>query len=79
MVATQFEWLEKEISEVKTRRFFDFDGPASSDLTRAIESSSLLVPDSYKAFVLQFGNAKLYKQKVGYALGVRAAPVEVIS
>jgi hypothetical protein len=79
MAAGPFAWLEKEISEVKTRRFFDFDGRASRDLRRAIESSSLLVPDSYKAFVLQFGNAKLYKQRFGYALGVRAAPVEVIS
>jgi hypothetical protein len=79
VVARQFEWLEKEISEVRTRRFFDFDGLASNDLRRAIESSSLLVPDSYKAFVLQFGNAKLYQQRVGYALGVRAAPVEAIS
>lgn len=79
MTPNQFEWLEKEISEVRTRKFFDFDGPASDDLRRAIESSDLPIPDSYEAFVLQFGNAKLYKQHVGYAVGVRAAPVEAIS
>jgi hypothetical protein len=79
MAARQFEWLEKEISEVKTRRFFDFDGPASGDLKSAIENSNLPLPDSYKAFVLQFGNAKLYKQHAGYAIGVRAGPVEAVS
>ncbi|MBI1926545.1 hypothetical protein HYR99_20165 [Candidatus Poribacteria bacterium] len=79
MKLRQFKWLEKEISEVKTRKFFDVDGTASDDLRRAVESSNIPVPDSYKAFVLQFGNSKLYKQQAGYAVGVRAAPVEAIS
>lgn len=74
-----FEWLENEISEVKTKNFFQVDGPASADLEQAISSSGISVPNSYKAFVLNFGNAKLYKQVGGYALGVRACPKEAIS
>ena len=79
MEGSLFNWLEQEISEVKTRKFFDFDGPASEGLRKSIEESTLSVPNSYKAFVMRFGNAKLYKQHAGYALGVRAAPVEAIS
>jgi hypothetical protein len=74
-----FDWLEQEIAAVKTRRFFEVDGPASEDPSETIESSAKEVPQSYKDFVLRFGNAKLYKQQAGYLLGVRATPVETVS
>lgn len=79
LVSTTFEWLEKEINEVNTRKFFDIDKSASYNFRKKIESLELPIPNSYKAFVLKFGNAKLYKQHIGYALGVRAIPSKAVS
>lgn len=72
-----FEWLEKEISEIKTPLFHVVDGPADQNLREAVTGSNLPVPDSYKAFVLQFGNAKLYRNsRNGYRVHVYASPRE---
>jgi len=56
-----FEWLEQEIAQIKTPRFHLVDGPAPYNLREAMMSSGLSVPQSYKEFVLQFGNCKLYR------------------
>lgn len=76
-----FEWLDQELTEVRTRRFHLVDGPASNALREAVESSRLLAPPSYTAFVLRFGNAKLYRMMGldAYWLRVFAAPHEVES
>jgi hypothetical protein len=73
-----FEWLENEIRDVKTPCFHIVDGPADDQLRDAIERSPLALPDSYKAFVLVFGNAKLYRQprNGSYLVGVLAGPRE---
>lgn len=67
-----YEWLEREIAEIQTRGFHVVDGshPRRQDELR--EESVL--PASYRAFVVRFGNAKLYRQGSGYTVGVRAEP-----
>ena len=73
-----FEWLEQEIATVKTPGFFVVDGPADKRLREAVLNSPLALPDSYKEFVLRFGNAKLYRQPQtgAYWVGVLASPHE---
>lgn len=73
-----FEWLEREISTIKTPRFHVVDGPPDAKLRAAVIQSNLPIPSSYKEFILKFGNAKLYRraQNDSYRLGVLAAPKE---
>jgi hypothetical protein len=71
-----FDWLELELSTIKTRRFHVVDGVADPALRAAVEESEAPVPVSYKDFVLRFGNAKLYKKHGYYIVGVLAGPVE---
>lgn len=65
-----YEWLEQEIAEIQTRSFHVVDGPRPTGQSEAREEDAL--PASYRAFVLRFGNARLYRQGSGYAVGVRA-------
>jgi hypothetical protein len=71
-----FEWLEKEIADIKTRKFHIVDGPADETLRQAVENCDLPIPRSYKEFVLRFGNAKLYRKLSYYKVGVLASPRE---
>jgi len=75
-----FEWLESEISNIRTRRFHLVDGPAGLKLRTAIAESLLPLPPSYKEFVLRFGNARLYRraESDSYQIGVFAGPREAI-
>jgi hypothetical protein len=77
-VISMFEWLEEEISQIKTPRFHMVDGPTKGKLQEAVIQSSLLVPVSYMEFVLKFGNAKLYHrvESDSYKVGVFAGPRE---
>lgn len=76
-----FEWLEKEIIAIKTPRFHIIDGPADPQLREAIETTPLQLSESYKAFVLKFGNAKLYRHagSSSYCIAVFAGPRRRIS
>ena len=56
-----FEWLDEEISQIKTPKFHLVDGPAPAELRQAVLSSEFPLPPSYREFVLRFGNAKLYR------------------
>jgi hypothetical protein len=71
-----FEWLEKELNKIKTPKFHIVDGKVSEELRKAIESSTLDIPPSYKEFVLKFGNANLYRQGSIYLVRVYASPRE---
>ena len=71
-----YEWLHKELAAVNTPKFHIVDGPAAPDLRAAIEAAALPIPESYKAFVLVFGNARLYRRGDGHIVGVRAFPEE---
>jgi hypothetical protein len=76
-----FEWLVQELATIRTKRFHVVDGPASDDFRAAVLESPLPAPPTYVAFVLQFGNAKLYRM-MGldlYWMRVFAAPQEVES
>lgn len=74
-----FEWLKNEMAKVKTRKFYIVDGPAPADLREAIEHSDVAIPPSYEEFVLQFGNAKLYRQGSVYLVQVFASLVDAES
>src|SRR5580692_5464162 len=73
-----YEWLENEISSVKTPGFHVVDGPAGEELKKAIMGAAIPVPISYVEFILKFGNARLYRDRRGdaFAIGVFAAPRE---
>jgi hypothetical protein len=71
-----FEWLEKELVEIKTRKFHLVDGPADETFRQEVASCKVPLPHSYIEFVLRFGNAKLYKRANYYKLGVLASPRE---
>jgi hypothetical protein len=69
-----FEWLDKELTTIKTRKFHIVDGPISEPNRALVEGSELGIPDSYKAFVVRFGNAQLYRMTGGHAISVFAVP-----
>ncbi len=71
-----FEWLEEEMAKVNTNKFYLVDGPASDELRQMVETSDFPLPPSYKQFVLQFGNAKLYRRSSYWLVEVYAAPSE---
>jgi hypothetical protein len=72
-----FNWLATEIATIKTSGFHVVDGRASNEPVAAILRSGLSVPPSYKEFVLQFGNARLYRRGSVFAVQVSACPTEV--
>lgn len=71
-----FEWLEREIDQIKTPKFHIVNSACSLKLDRAIGEISL--PFSYKEFVLKFGDAKLYRNSWdGYSIRVFSMPEEM--
>src|SRR6266545_7942939 len=75
-----FEWLEQEISSIKTPRFHVVDGPADAKLREAVTGSGVPMSPEYKEFVLKFGNAKLYRnaRNDSYQIGVFAGLREAV-
>lgn len=72
-----FEWLEREITAIRTPRFHVVDGPADPRQREAVMQSVLPLPLTYREFVLKFGNTKLYRTSRGsYRIGVFAGPRE---
>lgn len=74
-----FQWLQDQIDEVNTRKFFLVDGPASKQLRDAVKRSDFPLPPSYRQFVLEYGNAKLYRQSSYWLVEVYAGPREAES
>jgi hypothetical protein len=70
-----FEWLVDELARVNTRKFYLMDGALPADKWELMESSQLPIPPSYKDFVRQFGNAKLYRLGSQYRVQVYAVPI----
>jgi hypothetical protein len=56
-----YDWLVKEIAEVKEPKFHIGDGPADKRLRKAIEKTELAAPKTYKRFALELGNSRLYR------------------
>ncbi|MCE9552168.1 MAG: SMI1/KNR4 family protein [Planctomycetes bacterium] len=69
-----FEWLVDEMMKVHTRKFYRVDGPLRIDNRELVERSELPIPPSYKSFILQFGNASLYRIGDLYRVQVFASP-----
>ena len=74
-----FDSLMDEMSQIKTRKFHLVDGPASPELRAAVEASGWRLPPPYEEFVLQFGNAKLYRRSSSWLVEVYAGPREAVS
>ena len=55
------------------------EGPLSDSEQRALEAETPDLPASYRKFVLRHGSAKLYREDLGYQLGVRGKPVRALS
>lgn len=73
-----YDWLERELEAVKTPKFHIVDGPASPEFREVILQSHHRLPTAYKEFVLQFGNAKLYRRSRSgsYNISIFAGPRE---
>jgi hypothetical protein len=69
-----YEWLSEEIATIKTRKFHVIDGPLPTHERLLIERSKDPFPPSYRTFILQFGNAKLYRIGSQYRIQVFAIP-----
>lgn len=74
-----FDWLEDEMARIKTNKFHVVDGPLPAEQRELVEQAELPVPPSYKQFVIQFGNAKLYRQGNVYLVQVFAVPADAQS
>lgn len=73
-----FEWLKEELAAIKTPKFHLVEGPASDELREVVLSSTLPISNAYKEFVLQFGNAKFFRELSNYQLHVFAGPREAV-
>ena len=73
-----FEWLNEEMAAIKTPKFHLVDGPVSGELRETVLASTLPISNAYKQFVLQFGNAKFFRQLSNYQLHIFAGPREAV-
>ena len=71
-----FNWLKRQIQEVRTHKFFEVEGPATKGLLTAVQARGGCLPPSYVEFVLTFGNVRLYRVLSYYVVGVQAPPEE---
>ncbi len=62
------------MTKVKTRRFYVVDGPLPVEKGQLAQQQDRFLPPSYKNFVIQFGNAKLYRIGDQYRIQVFACP-----
>lgn len=74
-----FDWLVDEMARINTRKFHVVDGQLSHEQRELVEQLELAVPPSYEQFVIQFGNAKLYRQGSVYLVQVFAVPANAQS
>ena len=74
-----YEWLRNEITQIRTPKFHLVDGHMSPGDEEAVRASTLALPQAYKEFVVEFGNAKLYRQGSIYLVQVYASPREADS
>lgn len=74
-----YEWLEKEITEIKTKKFHVIQTQEQLDISRTIPSEIYsLLPPSYIAFLSKFGRVKLYRENAYYQVGVLNPPQDKI-
>jgi hypothetical protein len=73
-----FDRLISELARIRTRKFHIVDGSASPELREAIEKSGMALPPSFKAFVIHFGNAQLYRRANYHLIEIVAGPKTAI-
>jgi hypothetical protein len=74
-----YEWLEKEIAEIKALKFHVVQLEEKLDITKTIKPEIYsLLPPSYIAFISKFGRAKLYRENSYYQVGVLNPPQDKI-
>ena len=56
-----YEWLSSELQQIATPKFHQVEGPAADDFREAVLNSPIKLSDAYKAFVLEFGNARFFR------------------
>jgi len=71
-----YEWLETEISEIKTQKVHVIEGNKSEIILHISQELSSSLPPSYLAFITKFGGAKLYRRDGYYQVGVLNLPQE---
>jgi hypothetical protein len=64
----RFDWLEREVDQIKTPKFHIFDSRSTSEEGHAIQN---LAPPSYRAFLGRFGGASLYRIRDAYRVRVK--------
>lgn len=55
-----FEWLDKDIENIKSNRFHIFEKLSSADLVFEINNENLEIHGSYADFLLKFGYARFF-------------------
>ena len=58
-----FEWLEREIASIKTRRFHIVEGLVDAKMRKAVMESSLPLPSSYKEFIFEVRKRKIISNR----------------
>lgn len=71
-----YEWLETEISEIKTPKFHVIEHNKTGNGHHIPKELSLSLPPSYLTFITKFGGAKLYSRNNYYEVGVLNPPQE---
>ncbi len=71
-----YEWLEKEISEIKTPKFHIIEGIKAGKILDTYTEWISCLPPSYLEFITKFGGAKLYRRNNYYQVGVLNLPQE---
>ncbi len=56
-----YEWLEKEVSEIKWRKFHIIDNEFAGSISPELAEVYSSLPPSYMVFVSKFASAKLYR------------------
>ncbi len=62
---------------VNTPKFYLISGALDDEDRRHVETSPLAVPESYKRFVIEFGDVQLYRKSSYYLVRVYGVPEEV--
>ena len=75
-----YEWLEKEISEIKWRKFHIIDTDSVGNIYPELPEVYSSLPPSYMVFVSKFSSANFYKNltRDSYQIGVIYPPQEKI-
>lgn len=70
-----YEWLAAELQSIATPKFHLVEGAAVEDFREVVLNSDIALPDAYKAFAVEFGNAKFFrKDHTTYKMSVFAGP-----